>query len=117
MRGLRHALEAVVSADHNALTCYCVDAASSLQAGARLWAVDELGVLRDRTGLRALLKALGDSAENVRRTACRSLSMLARAHPDLRPEIVEALTRFRDGAKDMMDWKAADGAIVWISTV
>ena len=73
--------------------------------------VDELGVLRDRRGLPALLAALGDSASEVRRTACRSLSMLTRDHPDLQREIVVGLTMFRDSTTDTRDQEDADRAI------
>ena len=111
MRGLRHALEAIVAPDYDALTPYCVEAAASPQPGARLWAVDELGVLRDRRGLAALLRALSDSAGEIRRAACLSLSMLTRDHPDTRTEIIAALTTFRDAATDMRDQKDADEAI------
>jgi hypothetical protein len=111
MRGLRHALEAIVALDYHELTPFCVEAAASPQPGARLWAVDELGVLRDRRGLPALLAALRDSAAKVPRVACRSLSMLTRDHPDLRSEIVAALTTFRDSAADARDQKHANSAI------
>jgi HEAT repeat protein len=111
MRGLRHALEAIVAPDYDALTPFCVAAAPSPQPGARLWAVDELGVLRDRRGLDALLRALSDSATEVRRTACRSLSMLTQEHPELRAEIVAALGSYRDTAADARDQKDADRAI------
>jgi HEAT repeat protein len=111
MRGLRHSLEAIVAPDYDALTPFCVAAAASPQPGARLWAVDELGVLRDRRGLPALLAALGDSASEVRRTACRSLSMLTRDHPDLQKEIVAALTTFRDSTTDTRDKKVVERAI------
>ncbi len=111
MRGLRHALEAIVAPEYDALTPFCVEAAASPQPGARLWAVDELGVLRDRRGLAVLIRALSDSAGEVRRTACRSLSMLTREHPDLRTEIVAALTTYRDSATDTKDKKDADRAI------
>jgi hypothetical protein len=111
MRGLRHALEAIVAPDYDELTPFCVEAAASLQPGSRLWAVDELGLLRDRRGLPALLAALRDSAAEVRRAGCRSLSMLTRDHPDLRSEIVAALATFRDSAADPRDWKDAESAI------
>lgn len=111
MRGLRHALEAIVAPDYDALTPFCVDAATSPKPGARLWAVDELGVLRDRRGFSVLLRALSDSAIEVRRAACRSLSMLTREHPDLRAEIVAALTSYRDSATDTREQKDADRAI------
>ena len=116
MRGMRHALEVIVAPDYDALTPFCLDAAVSPQAGARLWAVDELGMLRDRRGLGALFRALSDTAAEVRRTACRSLSMLTREHPDLQAEIVAALTTFRDAAKDITDQRNADRAILKIVT-
>lgn len=71
----------------------------------------ELGVLRDRRGFAALLRALSDSAGEVRRTACLSFSMLTRDHPDTRTEIIAALTPFRDAATDTKDQKDADEAI------
>jgi hypothetical protein len=111
MRGLRHALEAIVAPDYDALTPFCIEAGGSPEPGARLCAVDELGVLRDRRGLAALLAALHDSAAEVRRAACRSISMLARDHADLRSEVVSALTTFGDSTADTRDQKDAESAI------
>ncbi len=111
MRGLRHVLEAIVAPDYDALTSYCTSAASSENAGARLWAVSELGVLRDRTTLPVLLQALRDVAPEIRRTACSSLSMLTQHHADLSDEIVAELTTWRNESADDQDTKAADSAI------
>lgn len=116
MRGLRHSLEAIVAPDYDALTPYCIAAAASLQAGARMWAIDELGVLRHRSALPTLLGALSDSVTEVRRAACLSLSMFAPAHRDLAAQIIAALTGFRDSAIDTSERKDADDAIQSIIT-
>jgi hypothetical protein len=108
---MRHALEAIVAPGYDALTPFCIEAAASPQPGARLWAVTELGVLRDRSALVTLLRALSDSAVEVRGVACRSLSMLMQKHPDLRDEVVAAITIYRDGATNTRDKEDADRAL------
>jgi HEAT repeat protein len=111
MRGLRHSLEAIVAPDYDDLAFFCVNAAASPQPGARLWAVEELGVLRDRRALAALLTALNDPAKYVRQAACRSLSMLTQKHADLRTDVLAALTDYRHRTVDAMDQRNADSAI------
>jgi hypothetical protein len=57
MRGLRHALEAIVEPEWSALTEPCLTAIASGRPGSVLWAVDQLIVLDD-VRARAALEAL-----------------------------------------------------------
>ncbi|BDI33494.1 hypothetical protein CCAX7_55450 [Capsulimonas corticalis] len=79
MRGLRHRLEAIVNPDWDFLTEACIIAAKLPQRGARLWAVSELGVLRDQRALPVLEEALRDEAAEIRSEAARSIQMIQRA--------------------------------------
>ena len=94
MRGLRHTLEGIVNPDWQVLADLCMQAANYPQNGARLWAVRELGVLRDRRSLGALLGALSDSAKLVRLEACSSLYMLCQENEDCRYMAKLGLTKF-----------------------
>lgn len=47
MRGLRHALEAIVNPDWPALATICIERAASGRSGTRLWALEQLTVLED----------------------------------------------------------------------
>jgi HEAT repeat protein len=76
MRGLRHSLEAIVHPDWHVLTDVCIQAASYSQRGARLWAVTELGVLRNARARQTLIDALNDPADEVREAAMLSIEML-----------------------------------------
>lgn len=79
MRGLCHALEAIVNPDWDLLTDVCIQAAACAQRGARLWAVHELGRLQDERARQSLVDALSDPAGQVRDAAQSSLEMLDRA--------------------------------------
>ena len=57
MRGLRHALEAIVSPDWSELADICIEAARSGRPGTVLWSVDQLLVLEDERA-RPLLQTL-----------------------------------------------------------
>jgi hypothetical protein len=47
LRGLRHALEAIVNPRWSELADICLEAARSSRPGTRLWAIDQLSVLDD----------------------------------------------------------------------
>jgi hypothetical protein len=79
MRDLRHSLEAIVKPDWDVLAKACMEATTFPQRGARLWPVRELGVLRDERARTSLVKALDDSADEVRLAAQSSLKMLDKA--------------------------------------
>ena len=93
MRGLRHSLEAAFNPDWEALTDICIEAAQYPQRGARLWAVDELGVLRNKKALPVLFQALRDSAMLVRHEAIRSLITIGDANPELKSDISNELKK------------------------
>ena len=80
MRGLRHTLETIVAPEWDVLVQACVRAAAMPLPGARLWAVAELGVLRDMESLPVLLAALADPARKVRLQASSALYMLCQAY-------------------------------------
>ena len=94
MRGLRHALEATFEPDWEALNDVCMQAASSKNRGARLWAVSELGILRDSRSLDLLFEMLHDPAELVRHQVISSLGMLLRREKRLKEQGVNRLEQF-----------------------
>jgi hypothetical protein len=73
MRGVCHAVEAIVKPDWSALTIPCVTALSSPRPGTRLWAAFELGRLRDPAAIPALEKAAQDTVPEVRKWAASAL--------------------------------------------
>ncbi len=79
MRGLRHILEAIVDPDLEVLLNVCIDAAGSGHRGARLWAIQELGTLRDRRALPTLERALNDSSKEIRSAAQQAIEMIREA--------------------------------------
>ncbi|MCW3060279.1 MAG: repeat protein [Capsulimonas sp.] len=79
MRGLRHSLEAIVNPDWDYLVEICIAAARLPQRGARLWAIEELGVLRDKRALPVLEEALRDETPEIQSAAERSIQMIQRA--------------------------------------
>ena len=91
MRGLRHSLEAAYNPDWSSLADVCMQAAKSPQPGARLWAVNELGVLRDVRALPVLIETLYDRAKLVRLEACSALKRLSASHPEIRQQVGDAL--------------------------
>lgn len=100
MRGLRHSLEAAYEPDWDALTDICIQFARSPNRGARLWAVDELGILRDARSLSVLFEALRDSATLVRREAINSLEMLCSAHPEVKEEVEREFQRLLEELRE-----------------
>jgi HEAT repeat protein len=73
MRNLCHAVEAIVKPDWSALTAPCVAALASPRPGTRLWAVHELGRLRDPAAIPALERAAQDDVLEVRESAASAL--------------------------------------------
>ncbi len=87
MRGLRHALETAYAPDWSGLVDVCIKAAQHERPGTRLWAIRELGILRDSRALPVLLDAIYDRAYLVRNKAIFSLSMVIRAQTVLAPQV------------------------------
>lgn len=69
MRGLRHTLEAIMAPDWRALASICVTALESSRAGTRLWAAEQLRVLKDPSASAALKRAMQDGVPEVREAA------------------------------------------------
>lgn len=108
MRGLRHTLEAIFDPDWQDLARLCIECMRSERAGTRMWAADELGILREPVGLPAVLAALDDpqphdpARATVTGNVCVAISMVCRAHPSLAPDAIAALlaraSKERDGS-------------------
>lgn len=99
MRGLRNRMEAIVDPYWAVLTKLSMQAAKYPQHGARLWAVDQLGVLRDPDAFDSLVEALSDSADLVRGAARLALEMTCQTNVGCRKEAIAALLRFADAAR------------------
>jgi hypothetical protein len=99
-QGIRHNLEAIAGDDMSALVDVCLLAATHSRPGTRLWAIFELGILRDPRSFDTLRRSLRDEAEEVRATACRALLMLCQTHSECRPDAIRALTQFIEGTSD-----------------
>src|SRR5262249_41583689 len=93
MRGLRHSLEAAYNPDWEGLADDCINMAKSQLRGARLWAVNELRVLRDPRALPTLIEALDDPASRVRDEAHSALKHLCEDYPEHREKILAGLER------------------------
>lgn len=76
MRGLCHALEAIVAPNYGELSEPCLAAARSPYPGARLWAIFELKRLREPRALPVIEEALRDPAARVREEAENALEVL-----------------------------------------
>jgi hypothetical protein len=93
MQGIRHGPERAFMAVPDGLSRFAHDMeALSIhpRAGARLWAVRELGILRQSSSLAFLLERLDDPHPAVAAEALTSLEMLAQVHI----EVAEMLSRF-----------------------
>jgi hypothetical protein len=77
MRGLRHTLEGIMAPDWSALTAICVTALESSRAGTRLWAAEQLRVLRDPSASAALKTAMQDEVPEIREAAEAAWKALA----------------------------------------
>jgi hypothetical protein len=66
MRGLRHALEAIVNPDWKTLATICLKAARSDRLGTRLWAIDQLSILDDPRAQPIFEEAVRDGPEEIR---------------------------------------------------
>ena len=117
MRGLRHQLEAIVKPDWAVLADICMQAATYPQPGARLWAVRELGVLRDARALDALITALADEADEVRLMACSSLEMVCQTNPACRATVIQALQRYVQERPNEYEQRTAHEAIAEIESM
>ena len=106
MRGLRHSLEKIFKPDWPALTQVCITQLQSGPAGARLWALDQLGVLRDPKSLEAILARLTDEQAEVREFARQAAVMLCDGEAELAATAIKALeaanARFPGEADDAL---------------
>ncbi len=106
MRGLRHSLEKIFKPDWPALTQVCITQLESGPAGARLWALDQLGVLRDPKSLEAILARLTDEQAEVREFARQAAVMLCDGEAELAATAIKALeaanARFPGEADDAL---------------
>jgi hypothetical protein len=117
MRGLRHKLEAIVNPNWAILTPMCMEAATYPQRGARLWAVAELGILRDPLSLQILIAALADEADEVRMRACSSLEMLCQANESCRIPAIAALIKYLDHYRADLEVLTASEALTNIQNM
>ncbi len=90
MQGLRHTLERIVDPDWPLLVRICVQVSKSPYRGARLWAIRELGILRDSTSFDTLSNAIKDE-ELIHEEACMALEMLCQTNPDYLPRAEQVL--------------------------
>lgn len=91
MRGLRHTLEAIFKPDWEALAAVCLVRLQSKAPGARLWALDQLAVLRDQDSLEPVLARLTDEHAEVREFARQAVVMLCDGDERLAPAAIKAL--------------------------
>lgn len=106
MRGLRHTLEAIFKPDWDALAAVCLARLQSKSPGARLWALDQLAVLRDQDSLEPILARLTDEHAEVREFARQAVVMLCDGDERLAPAAIKALkvanARFPGEADDAL---------------
>jgi hypothetical protein len=91
MRGLRHSLEKIFKPDWPALVKVCLAQLESRAPGARLWALDQLAVLRDPKSLESILPRLTDEHAEVREFARQAVVMLCDGEPRLAAVAIKAL--------------------------
>lgn len=92
MRALKHPLEGIINPDWDVLGDICLQIVqTSPHKGARMWAVAELGRLREERAFPILLKALQEPHEYIVCEAVNSVRILALAYPSLRPNAIVAL--------------------------
>jgi hypothetical protein len=78
MRGLRHGLEAIINPDWSFLATICLEAARSPRLGTRLWAIDELTVLKDPRSKPIFEEAVRNGPEEIRWRAEIGLERLSK---------------------------------------
>jgi len=93
MRGLRHSLEKIVNPDWHTLTQICIQVSKSPNRGARLWAINELGILRDKDAFDVLVNALHDD-DLIQYEACMALEMLCQNNPDYLTKVESIFTEY-----------------------
>lgn len=101
MRGMRHSLEAGVSHDLSLLAALCVAACSSANPGARYWAVQELGIVKECSTISSAVALLRDLESEVAEAACDTLVALAGSCPASRDAIIAELTRAQGQRPDI----------------
>ncbi len=111
MRGLRHSLEGAVGGHWSDLTVICVGAAGSDRPGTRLWAVNELAILRDPAATQQLGLSLTDQEPLIRAEACRAAEMLGQTHPEAARSLLDQLIQVATTDADDSVRRAADSAV------
>lgn len=111
MRGIRHSLEGAVDGDWAALNMICLGAADSDRPGTRLWAVNELAILRDPISIDQFGVALSDGEPLIRLEACRAVEMLGQQHPQLARSLIGRLTAIAAEDVDSSVQRAAQRAV------
>jgi hypothetical protein len=82
MQSIRHGPERAFGNDLNGFANVLEPLVDHQRPGTRQWAVRELGILRLRRSVVALLRAASDPVVEVRNEAITSLRMLAQRHPE-----------------------------------
>ena len=111
MRGLRHSLEHAVNGDWDRLAAICASALTSGRAGTRLWAVNELAILRDPSSVDVLVRALGDGEAAIRSETCLAAEMLAQQHPVVAASLLPILVSLAAGDEDAGVRRRAERAV------
>jgi len=83
-QGLRHGIERAVNGDWHRLTNLLLPLTSHDRPGARRWAIDELGLLRDAAAVDALLAVAASDPEAIVRASTYSALALHGGGPDSR---------------------------------
>lgn len=76
-----------------------------------MWAVDELGRIRDARSFQTLINALSDEADKVRHQACHSIAMLCQSNEEYRQPAIEALTKYVNEQSNENDKREGHEAI------
>jgi hypothetical protein len=78
MRGIRHAHERIFDPDWLALADVCMDLATSVRPGTRMWAINQLMILDDPRARAIFERAMHDDVRDIRATAAIGLERLRR---------------------------------------
>ena len=93
VQGIRHSIEKIVNPDWDALNEICIKITQSPHRGARLWAVRELGILRNKDSFDTLVNALNDD-DLIQYQACMSLEMLCQNNPEYLILVEQAFVKY-----------------------
>jgi hypothetical protein len=93
VQGIRHSIEKIVNPDWDTLNEICIQITQSPYRGARLWAVRELGILRNKDSFDTLVNALNDD-DLIQYQACMSLEMLCQNNPEYLDAVEQVFIRY-----------------------